>query len=68
MRLTALALFSAGLLLGQSNNTPAQQPARRQVDWVNLGYYKQITPERWKVTRGSRCSRGTPRTLPSRKR
>ena len=49
MRLTALALFSAGLLLGQSNNSPAKQPARRQVDWVNLGYYKQITPERWKA-------------------
>ncbi len=48
MRLTALALCSAFLLLGQANNTAAQQPARRQVDWVQLGYYKEVTPERWK--------------------
>ena len=49
MRPAILALCSAGLLLGQANNTSAQQPARRRVDWVQLGYYKEITPERWKA-------------------
>ncbi len=48
MRSTVFAFISAGLLLGQSTNTPAQQPARRQIEWVRLGYYKEITPERWK--------------------
>src|SRR5215469_724283 len=48
MRFTTLAFFSAGLLLGQANNTAGQQPARRRVDWVQLGYYKEGTPERWK--------------------
>ena len=49
MRPTIFALFSAGLLLGQVNNTAEQQPARRRVDWVQLGYYKEVTPERWKT-------------------
>src|SRR5579871_4328312 len=48
MRLTALALFTATVLLGQATNTASEPPARRQVDWVQLGYYKEITPERWK--------------------
>jgi len=48
MRLIALAIFSAGLLQGQSNNAATQPPARREVEWVRLGYYKEITPERWK--------------------
>ncbi|HMD47818.1 MAG TPA: GDSL-type esterase/lipase family protein [Bryobacteraceae bacterium] len=47
MRFTALALLSGGLLFGQAADTAARQPAR-QVDWVRLGYYKEITPERWK--------------------
>ncbi len=48
MRLTAFAFVAVGLLLGQTNNTAAQQPGRRQIEWVRLGYYKEITPERWK--------------------
>jgi len=48
MWFTVLALISTGLLLGQPNNTAAQQSARREVDWVRPGYYKEITPERWK--------------------
>jgi GDSL-like Lipase/Acylhydrolase family len=48
MRFTALALFSSCVLLGQANTVVPQQPARRQVEWVQLGYYKEITPERWK--------------------
>jgi len=27
----------------------AQQPPRREVPWVRLGYYKEITPDRWKA-------------------
>ena len=34
MGFTALALISAGLLLGQANTTSAQQPARPPVVWV----------------------------------
>ena len=48
MRITVLALFISGLLLGQENGPAAQPPARRQVEWVKLGYYKELTPERWK--------------------
>jgi hypothetical protein len=39
MRLTALALFSAGLLLAQQ--------AQRDFQWVRPGYYKELKPERW---------------------
>jgi hypothetical protein len=39
MGFTALALISAGLLLGQANTTSAQQPARPPVVWVQPGYY-----------------------------
>lgn len=46
MRFSALLLASAALLCAQSNNPPAQ---RQQVPWVDLGYYKKITPERWKA-------------------
>ena len=48
MRFTVLALFISGFLMGQVNGPAAQQPARRQVEWVKLGYYKELTPERWK--------------------
>ena len=48
MRVTGFALMSAGLLLGQANNPTSQQPTRRGVVWVQLGYYKEITPERWR--------------------
>lgn len=48
MRFTVLALVSAALLSGQASDTARQQPARRRVDWVDLGYYKQVTPERWR--------------------
>ena len=48
MRFTVFALLSAGLLWGQANNAAAQQPGRRQIEWVRLGYYKEIAPERWK--------------------
>lgn len=43
MRFTAFALLTAGWLPGQAN-----PPARPQVPWVQLGYYKEVTPERWK--------------------
>ena len=49
MRITAFMLISTGLLAGQTNNAAAQQPARPQVPWVQLGYYKEVTPERWKA-------------------
>jgi lysophospholipase L1-like esterase len=45
MRWLVFVPVCAGLLPGQANNTPAQRP---QVPWVDLGYYKQVTPERWK--------------------
>ena len=48
MRFTAFALLSAGLILGQTNNAGAQQPGRPAVVWVQRGYYKEITPERWR--------------------
>ncbi len=49
MRFRAVFLASAAFLAAQSNNPPAQQSAQRQqVPWVDLGYYKKITPERWK--------------------
>src|ERR1022692_2530307 len=48
MRFTVFALLSAGLLLGQENHAPAQQSGGRGPVWVQLGYYKEITPERWK--------------------
>jgi len=48
MRFTVFAFFGAGLLWGQANNASAQQPGRRQIEWVRLGYYKEIAPERWK--------------------
>ncbi len=41
MRLIALTLLTASWLL-------AQQPARGQIQWVQLGHYKEITPDRWK--------------------
>lgn len=47
MRFAVLILFSACLLPGQANS-PSQQSARPQVDWVSPGYYKEITPERWR--------------------
>ena len=47
MRFTALALFSAALLLGQGNETQAQRPAQRNFQWVRPGYYKELKPERW---------------------
>jgi hypothetical protein len=50
MRLGVLALLSAGFVLGQANQAAEQRPARRPaVDWVSLGYYKQVTPERWRA-------------------
>jgi lysophospholipase L1-like esterase len=48
MRFTAFALIGASLLPGQTNTEASQQPARRGIVWVQLGYYKEITPERWK--------------------
>ena len=48
MRFTALALISAGFLIGQANNTAAPQRGRPAVVWVQPGYYKEITPERWR--------------------
>jgi hypothetical protein len=46
VRFRALLLASSALLVAQSNNPPAQ---RQQVPWVDLGYYKKITPDRWKA-------------------
>lgn len=46
MRFTTLLITSAAVLSAQSTNPPAQ---RQQVPWVDLGYYKKITPERWKA-------------------
>jgi len=48
MQFAALALFSATLLFGQANNTATQPPPRPKVEWVQPGYYKEVTPERWK--------------------
>lgn len=52
MRFTALAIVCASLLpcllLGQENHAASQPPARREVVWVQLGHYKEITPDRWK--------------------
>ena len=47
MRITAWALFSAGLLLGQANDTPKQRAPQRDFQWVRPGYYKELKPERW---------------------
>jgi lysophospholipase L1-like esterase len=49
MRFTILALGSAGLLLAQENHTAPAQSAGRGVVWVQLGHYKEITPERWRA-------------------
>lgn len=48
MRFTAFALLSAVSLLGQETR-PATQPSGRGPVWVQLGYYKEITPERWRA-------------------
>ena len=40
MRVALFVLLNAGLILGQAPS--------REVVWVRLGYYKEITPERWK--------------------
>jgi hypothetical protein len=32
----------------QASGTPAKEAPRREVQWVRLGYYKEITPDRWK--------------------
>src|SRR5262245_20740420 len=48
MRLVGFALITVGLLSGQSNSPASQQPARREIVWVQLGHYKDLTPDRWK--------------------
>ena len=37
----------------------AQETPRREVQWVRLGYYKEITPERWKARVDQMLARDT---------
>jgi polyvinyl alcohol dehydrogenase (cytochrome) len=36
------------VMLAFAVDEPAPQAPRREVQWVRLGYYKEITPDRWK--------------------
>jgi lysophospholipase L1-like esterase len=49
MRITTLVLLSTGWLLGQENHAAPAQSGGRGVVWVQLGHYKEISPERWKA-------------------
>ncbi len=49
MRFAICALLSAGLGFAQENRAAPQPPAGRGPVWVRLGYYKEITPERWRA-------------------
>ena len=49
MRFLLFALLSADLLAGQENPSAPQRTGNREVVWVRLGYYKELSPERWKA-------------------
>ncbi len=49
MRFVALVILSTAAVFGQVNRPAAQQPGGRGPAWVQLGYYKEITPERWRA-------------------
>jgi lysophospholipase L1-like esterase len=49
MRFAAFVFLSAVLLPGQEDRPATKQPGGRGPVWVQLGYYKEITPERWRA-------------------
>ncbi len=49
MRFVALVILSTTAVFGQENPPAAQRPGGRGPVWVQLGYYKEITPERWRA-------------------
>jgi hypothetical protein len=50
MQLQSTLIFSfVGICGVVSAQTKAPETPRREVQWVRLGYYKEITPDRWKA-------------------